>query len=255
MKKSSIIGLVVGASLLSVVCSVVLSVGFMTLPPKQLAKTVKADPKVFMDAFQEALQSYKAESEKRAAEEEKKRVDREFKNPIKIETKGRVTFGNPNSPVTIVEFSDFQCPYCARGSKRIKAIIKKYEGKVNLVYKHLPLSFHPLARPAAVYFEALALQNHGLARKFHDEIFDNFESYASLSGSSIETKLKALVKKVGGDLSLANTNKKAAEKVVDNDTSEAEKLGVRGTPTFFINGVRASGDMIGIIDRHLKKKN
>ena len=151
-----------------------------------MQKQLNPTQRFFIEAFQDALNNFRDEAGKRAEEEEEKRIEKEFKNPKKIETANRVTFGKNQAPVTIVEFSDFQCPYCARASTQMKALIDRYEGKVNVVYKHFPLSFHPFAKPAAIYFEAVAMESHALARKFHDQIFDNFEEYARISGDDIE---------------------------------------------------------------------
>ena len=92
-------------------------------------------------------------------------------NPV-IED-SRVIVGAKNAPITIVEYSDFECPYCSRGFATVKQLLSEYKGQIRFVFKHLPLDFHPLAKPAALYYEAIALQSHEKAIKFHDKIFEN----------------------------------------------------------------------------------
>ncbi|MCY4321128.1 MAG: DsbA family protein [Bdellovibrionaceae bacterium] len=245
MKNSYIIALVIGSCIITFIASVIFAMNMVTITPKQLAKVVKKDPKTFFMALEEShkdFQKVKAESEQKEAV---KALEEQFKNPLKIKTKGRVTFGNKKAPVTIVKFSDFQCTYCARAAKSMSALRDKYDGKVNLVYKNFPLSFHPFAKPAAEYFEAVALVDDDKARQFHDEIFENFDDYARLQDKeSIDKAIKKILKKL--NLSTKKVNKKLdkAKKVVQADMDEAMKLGVRGTPSFFVNGVDAKN--IGI---------
>ena len=248
MKNSFVVALVVGASFVTLVLSVVISVNFITIPPEQLANVIKKDPVTFMNAVKVSSERYQ-----KVAQE--KQMKERFKNPAKIDVTNRVTFGDVKAPVTIVEYSDFQCPYCARASKTMKDLIKKYDGKVKVVYKHFPLGFHPLAKPAAVYFEAIAKVDQKKAKKFHDMIFDNFQDYARLKDKKqIDKKLQALVKKTGADLSQVEKVLEQAEAQVEKDRKEAESLQVRGTPTFFINGVKPGPDGFEPIIEHFLKK-
>ena len=247
MKKSHIIILVIGTSLTSFILSVVFSTNMVSISPKDLAKVIKKDPVTFIDAI-------KVSSEAHQKKNAEKAFNKQLKNPAKIPIKGRVVFGNTKAPVTIVEYSDFQCPYCAKAAHSMKQIREKYNGKVKLVYKHFPLSFHPFAKPASEYFEAIAFIDHSQAKKFHDSIFDNFSLYAKLKGQrEIHNKLRRLVKKMGLDIKAVKNNMKKARKIVQQDISEAEKLNVRGTPSFFVNGVNSNGRVEYLIDRFLKK--
>ena len=93
------------------------------------------------------------QARKKEADAEKNRMEEEFKNPKKPEIgDNRVIFGTKGAPITIVEYSDFQCPYCSKGYNTIKEVMAEYKGKVQVIYKHLPLDFHPEALPAAKYF-------------------------------------------------------------------------------------------------------
>ena len=83
----------------------------------------------------------------------------------------RIIKGPVMVKISIVEYSDFQCPYCSRGYQTINEVMKKFDGKVNLIFKHMPLAFHPYADMAAKAFEAARIQGKGL--EFHNELFDN----------------------------------------------------------------------------------
>ncbi len=86
----------------------------------------------------------------------------------------RIVRGNPKAPITIVEYTEFQCPYCAYGAKVVAEVMARYEGRVRLVVKHLPLpQLHPMAIAAARHFEAVALQDAGKAWAFYDTVFAN----------------------------------------------------------------------------------
>ena len=234
MKNIQIILLVAGVGLVTFILSVVFSMNMVSIQPKKLAEVVKKDPVTFMEAFKEAAESYQKESAKKALEDQ-------FKNPAKIPTEGRVAFGEASAPITIVEYSDFQCPYCAKAAKSMRDLKDKYKGKVKVVYKHFPLSFHPFAKPAAEYFEAVALVDQAKARQFHDTIFDNFSDYAKLNEEKeITQSLKALVKKMGLNQTDIEKNMEKAKKVVEEDMKEGRKLDVRGTPSFFVNGCEPS---------------
>ena len=257
----STIVLVVVASLVTLIASVFISVNYYIIKPKDLAKAIKSNPETFAEAVFSINDAMRKVSQKKRAESEAKKLETSFEKPVKLSTKGRVTFGEAKAPVTIVEFADFQCYYCSQASKSMKKLVEKYNGKVNLVYKHFPLGFHPFANPAAAHFEAIAMEDHEKAKKFHDLIFDNFEKYAKLNAKTEDSKkemdkrLKELVKAVGADAKKLKENLKKAQAIVDNDKEEGEKAGVTGTPNFVINGVLVPRTHTPeeIIDRHLKK--
>jgi protein-disulfide isomerase len=148
------------------------------------------------------------------------------------------TWGKADAPVTIVEISDFECPFCSRVGPTLAQIKEKYgPDKVRIVWKHNPLPFHKKARPA----HDAAATVHGIAGsdafwKFHDLAFanakdlteENFEKWAVSAGADL-AKFKEAYK-----------SKKFAGKV-DEDMALAKKIGASGTPAFRINGVTLSG--------------
>lgn len=142
--------------------------------------------------------------------------------------------GSPNAPVTIIEYSDFQCPYCGRVQPTIDQILKTYEGKVKLVYKHFPLNFHQYAEKAAEASECAADQ--GNFWEYHDILYENQNAL------TVED-LKRYAKDLGLDTETFNRcldSGVMAERVRDN-FNEGQNNGVQGTPAFFINGQLISG--------------
>ncbi len=171
------------------------------------------------------------------------RVDVEAKGPAR---------GPAGAKVTIVEFSDFQCPFCGREAPVIEKLMKEYDGKVKLVFRQFPLDFHPFAEKAAEAGMCAADQD-----KFwllHDKMFSNQAKLA------VED-LKSYAKELGLDSTkfekcLDSGEKKAA---VAADQKAGSEAGVNGTPAFFINGVFINGaqpyeQLKETVDRELKSK-
>ncbi len=151
------------------------------------------------------------------------------------------SLGPADAPVTIVEFSDFQCPYCGRAGATMKQIHERYPQQVRLVYRHLPLeSIHPNARPAA---EASACADaQGRFWDYHDRLFAN---QRALTGPDLARYAKELELDTAAFDTCVKERKTQAQ--VDRDlvaaTEAATAAGKRGlgTPAFFVNGVLLSG--------------
>ena len=153
----------------------------------------------------------------------------------KISINGAPFKGAEKAPVTIVKFEDFQCPYCKTVQPTVAELLKKYDGKVRLVHKDLPLdAIHPQARQAAE--AARCADEQGKFWNFHDVLYanstklslDDLKSYASEIGLNLESFQACY-----------NSGKfKAA---VQRDFTEGSQLGITGTPAFFINGRELSG--------------
>jgi protein-disulfide isomerase len=225
--------------------------------PSIVFVAIEKDPAKFIEVVNKAAQDAQKVAGDRAEQEEKKAREEEFKNPLKPELQeGRVIFGNKNAKVTIFEYSDFQCPYCTRGYQTMDQVKKEYGDKVRIVFKHLPLDFHPLAMPAAKYFEAIAKQSHEKAEKFHDMMFQN-QGQMKDKGEKLFVEF---AKKLGVDMKKLNEDLKdpAIEARIAADMDEARKFNISGTPGFIINGVSLRGaypfpDFKEIIDQHLKQ--
>jgi protein-disulfide isomerase len=117
-------------------------------------------------------------------------------------------------------------------------LMKKYDGKIRFVYKHLPLSFHPQAMIASQYYEAIRLQDAEKAFKFHDAIYLNQRGL-----QNGEKFLQAEAKKVGADMAKVAKDVKSevVMKRIQQDIEEAGKFGFQGTPGFLLNGVPVKG--------------
>ena len=145
-------------------------------------------------------------------------------------------FGDKNAKVTLVEFSDFQCPFCAKGAKILKEIKKKYGDKVKVVFKNFPLPFHKHAQTAAE--ASLCAHEQGVAHfwKLHDHMFENQNM---LKKEDLISKAKGLGLKEKAFKSCLEGKKYA--KRVKADMDEGKVVGVKSTPTFFINGQMING--------------
>ncbi|MGM0558608.1 MAG: DsbA family protein [Myxococcota bacterium] len=143
--------------------------------------------------------------------------------------------GPANAPVTIVEFSDFECPYCKRGTDNLEEAVSKFDGKVKIAFKHYPLPFHKAAKPAAK--AAMAAGEQGKFWEMHDLLFDNQK----------QLKQDGLYEKLAKQLGLnmakfkKDMQKPEYDKIIEQDMAQGQKVGVRGTPAFFINGKRLVG--------------
>ncbi|MCP4655808.1 MAG: DsbA family protein [bacterium] len=186
----------------------------------------------------------KVELTERQAAKEKEAVER--RQELAAATANLPARGNAEAPVTIVEFSDFQCPYCSRGAKTVEQILAKYPSDVKLVFKHFPLNFHPWAKPAAVATVCAAEQSPDAFWTLHDQFFAHQKE---LNPQNVVAKSKEYLKDSGIDMAKWSTcaedkeseANKAAVASVDADMAFGQKLGVRGTPGFFVNGRFLSG--------------
>ncbi len=159
--------------------------------------------------------------------------------------------GARNAPVTIVEFSDFQCPFCSRAVPTLKAIEEQYGGKVKMAFKHQPLPFHQNAHLAAV--ASMAANEQGKFWEYHDKLFANQQA---LDRASLERYASELGLKM--DKFKAALDSKKFDAQISADSAEGSRAGVSGTPTFFINGRQLVGvqpieSFKAIIDDELKK--
>lgn len=145
--------------------------------------------------------------------------------------------GGDNAKVTIVEYSDFECPFCGRAYPTVNQVMETYGEDVRLVYRHFPLnSIHPQAQKAAEASECAADQ--GKFWEFHDKVFENQEL---LSGGA--TQLKKWAGELGLNASKFASCLDSGEKadIVQAGLDSGSAAGVTGTPAFFINGVALVG--------------
>ncbi len=150
-----------------------------------------------------------------------------------VEPRG-VPRGPENAPVTIVEFSDFECPYCGRATPTIQELLAKYPDEVRFYYRHLPLPSHSHARAAAT--AAICAQVQGKFWTYHDTLFANQNALG-------DDDLRRYAEQVELDLDQFDACLASPETAarIDEDLAAAEELGVTGTPVFFVNGIRLKG--------------
>jgi len=207
--------------------------------PDVLTDAIKENPDKFIEALNAAVKSaQKGQAEKRQLDE-KKQLEDSFNKPLKAQIRKDEMFrGNKSADITLIEYSDFECPYCKRGYTTVMELMEKYKGQIRFVYKHLPLSFHPNAMPASQYYEALRLQKESLAAKFHDELYENQGKLRQGEKflKSVAKKLGANMGKLAKDIKSDKVNKRIQE-----DLAEAKKFGFNGTPGFLLNGVPVRG--------------
>ena len=131
--------------------------------------------------------------------------------------------------VTLVEFLDFQCPHCAKAARTISEVAAQYPADLKVVFRHRPLSSHPQARNAAL--ASMAAHKQGKFWEMASKIYENMRELS-------DEKLEAIAAEVGLDMDAFKADWKSPETagLVDADAAEADRLGIRATPTMFING-------------------
>ena len=159
---------------------------------------------------------------------------------------GKPSRGASDAPITIYEFSDFQCPYCARATTVIEDLLEKYPDDLRFVYLHYPLDIHDWAKPAAVAAECAARQSDSAFWMLHDNFFD---LQSDISNESMFEEVRSWLEETNIDLDqwqacAADESSAANQGVslqVDISVATAQRFGLTGTPAFFVNGYLLSG--------------
>ena len=144
-----------------------------------------------------------------------------------------MTQGPKNAQVTLVEFADYECPYCQKVAPDVKKLAEDFSGKVSFAFKDFPLPMHPRAEKAAEAARCASKQNKFW--KFHDELFHSKE----LDVDQLKAQARALKLDPEQFDKCLDSGEEAAE--VERDRKEGNRLGINGTPSFFINGHFMSG--------------
>ena len=205
------------------------------IPESQVNDQIKERTKAFManEKRQNTIQAYIAKLTKSNPVEvyfEKPKMD------VKVEAGNAPLLGKKNAKIQIVEFSDFQCPFCSRAAETVHEVKKKYGDKVAISFKHFPLPMHKDARPAAEASMCVNEQSTDKFWKYHDLLF---KAQDKMDAAALEANAKT----VGADVAKFKAcleSKKYAQLVAD-DIAYGEKVGVRSTPTFFVNGQIING--------------
>ncbi|HEU4414803.1 MAG TPA: thioredoxin domain-containing protein [Candidatus Angelobacter sp.] len=181
----------------------------------------------------------------------------------KIDVKGRAVKGNPDAKVTIVNFDDFECPFCSRMHQTLFSnVFKDYEGKVRVIYKDYPLvEIHPWAMHAAIDSNCLGEQNSPAYWDFADYVHNNQKMISGKSITDANANLDSATREQGQKHQLDQAKLQACvqkqdETAVRASMAEGEKLGVDSTPSLFINGERFTGlipeqELRAVLDRAL----
>lgn len=208
------------------------------------------------DLYNEIIKTGKPKVTKMA---EKNSKDSDPEKIYEVTLTGREPIkGNKNAKITIVEFSEFQCPFCRRGATTIEEVVEEYKEDVKLVFKHMPLAFHKEAKPAALFLIAVK-------KAYGDKMFFTagkmlFEKQSDWKSDHIK-KFESYSKELGIDWKkiAKEMENPETETVLKQDMDEASKHGIRGVPVFFINGKMVSGAkkkeyFKAVIDNMLKKE-
>ncbi len=164
---------------------------------------------------------------------------------LKIEESPSI--GNPNAKITIVEFTEFQCPYCSRIAPTMESLINKYPDKIRLVYKHFPLSFHKDAPAAAA--ATIAAQKQGKFWEYRWALAPHYQILNDSTFTAIAEKLGLNMEQFKKDMVLD----KEKQDIIDRDMKLGMEAGVQGTPNFYVNGKRQERFSPDLIDKLVKE--
>ena len=218
----------------------------------QLKKTIEANPDVvfaaieknptlFFETVQKAQRQAQEAGQGDRIAAEVKRVIEETKTPKTPKIDEARVIGNVAAPITIVEYSDYNCGHCAHAHETVASLQKKYGDKVRFVFKNFPVldGRTKTSVMAAEYAEAAMMQNKEVGYKMHAAIFAG-QSELMEKG---EAFLKEAAKASGVDLAQLQKDRKSAKVkgILKEDMEEAQKFGFEGTPGFLINGASLPG--------------
>lgn len=196
-----------------------------------------------------AVLQYQEELESDAAKAE---LEEKIKNPVKIDVGESPVKGPGEAKVTVIEFSDFECPYCREASDTLGELLKRYPKEVKLSFKHLPLPFHTQATPAAL--ASMAAHEQGKFWEYHDKLFEQQDQLGAPTFEKIAREIGLDIEKFKQDITSEEIKRKITE-----DEKLAEKLEIEGTPAIFVNGVQFTGivpieDLSNLVDRLMSEK-
>jgi len=209
-----------------------LFIGAMTAcepSPSQMEKAMKG----FFEKNPQFLeQQFQAMMKKRNPDAQP--VEERIKTAIQVDLNNAPVMGPADAPVTVVAFSDFQCPFCKRAAPISKQLVDAYPGKVRVAFRQHPLPMHKNAMPAAK--AALAANEQGKFWEFHDLMFENQQDLS-------EENLAKLAQKAGLNVAKFTKDMKSTkyDKQIQDDIDFAMKNGASGTPAFYVNGVYLKG--------------
>jgi protein-disulfide isomerase len=207
-----------------------------------LERVLKAHPEVLMDVLKEHSETVLEIAQQGSILRKRKAAlaqwEIDAKQRKRVDLENRPFRGDRKAPVTIVAYSDFTCPYCRQAELTMSQLLKKYRGSLRLTFKPLPKD-DPLSQAAAKYSQAAFMADEAKGWEFHDALFGGVEQLER-EGEAFFKTTAALVgldfKKLKADAG----NIKVQERL-DADRTEADALGISGTPCFLVNDLVVRG--------------
>jgi protein-disulfide isomerase len=218
------------------------AIGINSPIEQQVLEIIREHPEVII----ESLQAYQQEQQQKLQQARQEFLGDLITNPQAIIGKSPIT-GSPQLKTVLVEFSDFQCPYCAEAHKTLKDLVAKYPDQLTLVYKNFPLvSIHDQALPAAQ--AAWAAGQQGKFWEYHDALFTNQKQLG-------EELYLDIAKNLDLDLAKFKRDRILADTPVQTDSQLSRQLGLSGTPSFIIKSEKFSGAVqLSDIEKYLANK-
>jgi protein-disulfide isomerase len=225
-----------------ILAAVVFGPAFAAVTKEDLRKALQENPDIILDFLRqhnvELLDIVDSGVKAKRDEEKTKRRQAELAKPLTpVVDASRVVVGRPDAPITVVEYSDFLCSFCARGAKTIDQLVAAHPDSVRVVFKHMP--GHESSTQAALYYEAILRQDREKAKKFHDLVFASQEEIFK----NKEDALKKLARQAGADMTRLAADIKSKELMdrLNADDKEAHEFGFQGTPSYVVNGLSIQG--------------
>ncbi|WGV27018.1 DsbA family protein [Halotia branconii] len=194
---------------------------------QQVLQIIREHPEVLI----ESVQTYQQQQQDKL-KQARQAFLQNFKTNSQAVIGNSPVAGSPQAKTVLVEFSDFQCPYCAEAHKTLKQLLATHQNDLKLVYKHFPLPIHAEAMPAAQ--AAWAANQQSKFWEYQDALFTNQKQLGEVLYLDIAKKLNLDLEKFKSDRLIANA-------AIDQDIQLAQKLGIAGTPFFVMNSPNFSG--------------
>ena len=195
---------------------------------KQVLEIIRKHPEIII----ESVGAYQQQQQQNVQKSRQEFINNFQANPQSV-IGTSPTIGASKSKTVLIEFSDFECPYCAEAHQTLKDLLAKYPNKFTLVYKHFPLyQIHDQALPAAT--AATAAYKQGKFWEYHDALFTNQKQLG-------ETLYLDIAKKLNLNLTKFDNDRKLANKSIEKDLLLAQQLGLGGTPSFIITSPNFAG--------------
>lgn len=207
--------------------------------PDILYDVLRAHPAELGELMRVAASSADSIGRVAVARADSARVEEGLRHPKVPSIGQRAALGDPTAAITLVEYMDFECPYCRRARSTLVDLMEAHAGHIRLVIKHTPLDEHAEAMPAALMFEAIARQSPAAAFRFYDDVFEHQDQLRADGARFLRrAAARAGVNATRAEVDAASPHMRA---IIDADMAEAKSFGLEGTPCFLVNGVPIIG--------------